>query len=161
MIALFPVLPAESYQWPDDLRAAVAAYPRLQTAPGFTANFERRLQARRAYSQTWRGRIENFACAQIGGLCVWRLLGSTLAGAAPPALGLALMLMTTGAATSKFVPIKAPPFSALAWRELERQWNWKTPLRAQNQLVALWLDGATSLNGATALAGGGSCPNVV
>ena len=155
MISLFQLPLAEENEWPDELRAAVAAYPRVQTSPTFEANFWRQLDARRSHAATWRGKIERFAQVQIGGLCVWRLLGSTMAGAALPAFGLCLMLMASGGAKVPLVPIKAPPFSALAWRELERQWNWKSPFKAQSQLVALWLDGATSLQG------GSSCPNVV
>ena len=155
MISLFQLPRDEKNEWPADLRAAVAAYPRVQNSPTFEANFWHKLDARRSHAATLRGKIEHFAQVQIGGLCVWRLLGSTMAGAALPALALCLMLTASGAAKTQLVPVKAPPFSALAWRELERQWNWKFPFKAQSQLIALWLDGATSLQG------GSPCPNVV
>lgn len=144
-------------QWPAELRAAVASYPRVPTSPAFEANFWHALKARRAHAQTWRGRLERLAQVELGGWCVWRLAGSTFLGAALPALVLALGLAVPSAQARPFVPVRVPPFSTLAWRELERQWSWKTPFRARNQgeLVALWLDGATGL------AGGAPCGHAV
>ena len=149
--------PAED-EWPAELRAAVAAYPRLRNSPHFEADFWRAWEARRAHAQTLRGRWERFIQIELGGLVVWRLAGSTLAGAALPALVLALSLGLPGGEARPVVPLAVPPFSALAWRELEREWNCKTPFRAPNQseLLALWLDGATSFN-----QGGAPCCNAV
>lgn len=153
MISLFQLpLDAEN-EWPDELRVAVAAYPRVQTSPTFEAHFWYRLDARRSHAATMRGKIEHFAQVQIGGLCVWRLLGSSLAGAALPALGLCLGLILSAPASRVPVSFDVPAFSAQAWRQLEREQSWKKPFK--NQTLALWLDGATGYSG------GAKCPNVV
>lgn len=153
MISLFQLAPDEKNEWSDELRAAVAAYPRVQTSPTFEANFWRQLDARRSHAATFRGKCEHFAQVQIGGLCVWRLLGSGLAGAALPALGLCLGLLLSAPTSRVPVTFDVPAFSALAWRQLEREQSWKTPFKTQT--LALWLDGATGFSG------GGKCPNMV
>lgn len=153
MISLFQLQSDAENEWPAELRAAVAAYPRVQNAPTFEANFWNRLDARRSHAATMRGKIEHFAQVQIGGLCVWRLLGSSLAGAALPALGLCLGLILSAPTSRVPVTFDVPAFSALAWRQLEREQSWKTPWKQQT--LALWLDGATGYSG------GAKCPNVV
>ena len=145
MISLFQIPIDEEHEWTAELRAAVAAYPRVSNAPTFEANFWRQLDARRAHSRTFRGRIENFARVQIGGLCVWRLLGSSLAGAALPALGLCLGLLLSAPISRAPVTFDVPAFSALAWRQLEREQGWKTPFKSQT--LALWLNGETGFKG--------------
>ena len=152
MISLFQLAPDDENQWSDELRAAVAAYPRVPTSPQFEANFWRQLDARRSHAATLRGKIERFAQVQIGGLCVWRLLGSSLAGAAVPALALCLGLFLHAPTSHAPLTFDVPAFSALAWRQLEREQSWKTPFK--NQTLALWLDGATGYSG------GVKCPNV-
>ncbi len=153
MISLFQLAPAEENIWPDELRAAVANYPRVQTSPSFEAHFWHQRDARQARARTWSGRIEQFAQVQIGGLCVWRLLGSTVAGAALPALGLCVGLILSAPSSRVPLTFDVPAFSALAWRQLEREQSWKTPFKTQT--LALWLDGATGF------AGGAKCPNAV
>ena len=145
MIALFQTAPDEENIWPDELQQAVDAYPRVQTSPTFEANFWRQLDARQTHARTLHGRIENFAQVQIGGLCVWRLLGSSLAGAAMPALALGAGLLLSAPTSRAPLTVDVPPFSALAWRQLEREFSWKTPFRTQ--VVALWLDGKTGFDG--------------
>ena len=153
MISLFPFPRDEENEWSAELRADVAAYPRVQTSPQFEANFWRQMDARRAHTATFRGKIERFALVQIGGLCVWRLLGSSLAGAALPALGLCLGLMLSAPTSRAPISFDVPAFSALAWRQIEREQSWKTPFRTRT--LALWL------NGENGYSGGVKCPNVV
>ncbi len=153
MISLFQLpIDAEEHEWPAELCAAVAAYPRVPNSPTFEAHFWRQLDARRNHGATLRGKIERFAQVQIGGLCVWRLLGSSLAGAALPALGLCLGLILSAPPSRAPITFDVPSFSALAWRQLEREQNWKTPFK--NQTLALWL------NGENGFGGGAKCPNV-
>ena len=152
MISLFQLQSDDENQWPAELRAAVAAYPRLTNSPQFEASFWRQMDARRSHAATFRGKIEHFAQVQIGGLCVWRLLGSSLAGAALPALGLCLGLVLSAPTSRAPITFDVPAFSALAWRQLEQQQSWKTPFKYQT--LALWL------NGDNGFAGGAKCPNV-
>ncbi len=153
MIWLFQLQTEAENEWPDELRAAVAAYPRVPNSPQFEANFWHRLDARRSHAATFRGKCEHFAQVQIGGLCVWRLLGSTMAGAALPALGLCLGLILSAPTSRAPIAFDVPAFSALAWRQLEQQQSWKTPWKQQT--LALWLDGGNGFSG------GAKCPNVV
>ena len=152
MISLFQLPPDAEHEWSDEVRLAVAAYPRVVNSPQFEANFWRQLDARRARAATLRGKIERFARVQIGGLCVWRLLGSSLAGAALPALGLCLGMVLSAPTSRAPVTFDVPAFSALAWRQLEREQNWKTPFKTQT--LALWLSGENGYFG------GVKCPNV-
>ena len=152
MISLFQLPRDEENQWPAELRAAVAAYPRVPNSPTFEANFWRQLDARSSHAATMHGKIERFAQVQIGGLCVWRLLGSSLAGAALPALSLGLGLILSAPTSRAPITFDVPAFSALAWRQLEQQQSWKTPFK--NQTLALWL------NGENGFAGGAQWPNV-
>ena len=152
MISLFQIPIDEENQWPAELRAAVAAYPRVSNSPTFEANFWRQLDARRSHAATWRGKIERFAQVQIGGLCVWRLLGSSLAGAALPALGLCLGLWLSAPISRAPLTFDVPAFSALAWRQIEREAGWKMPFKSQT--LALWL------NGENGYSGGAKWPNV-
>ena len=152
MISLFQLPRDEENEWSAELRLAVAAYPRVTNSPQFEENFWRQLDARRSHGATLRGKIERFAQVQIGGLCVWRLLGSSLAGAALPALALCLGLMLNAPTSRAPITFDVPAFSALAWRQLEREQSWKTPFK--NQTLALWLDGQNGF------AGGAKCPNV-
>ena len=145
MISLFQVPKHEEHEWPDELRVAVAAYPRVVNSPQFEANFWRQLDARRAHAATFRGQCERFAQVQVGGLCVWRLLGSSLAGAAVPALGLCLGLLLNAPISRAPITFDVPAFSALAWRQLEREASWKTPFKTQT--LALWLNGETGFSG--------------
>lgn len=153
MISLFQISHDEENGWSDELRLAVAAYPRVPNSPQFEANFWRQLDARRNHAASLRGKCERFAQVQIGGLCVWRLLGSSLAGAAVPALALCLGLVLSAPTSRAPLTFDVPAFSALAWRQLEREQNWKTPFK--NQTLALWLNGENGFNG------GAKCPNVV
>ena len=152
MISLFQLPRDEEHEWPAELRAAVAGYPRVSNSPQFEANFWRQMDARRARAATFQGKIERFVQVQIGGLCVWRLLGSSLAGAALPALGLCLGLVLSAPTSRAPITFDVPAFSALAWRQLERETSWKTPFKTQT--LALWL------NGENGFKGGAKWPNV-
>lgn len=114
------------------LKRAIESETRLRASRGFDEQFFARLDEKRARNRTFRGQIERFCQNEIGGVAVWRLFGSTLAGAFFPALVLACCLVAppqNGASPS--IPREFLALTPFNQRKFWEEAAWKTPSGAQ------------------------------
>lgn len=112
------------------LRRAVDGEARIRCSRGFDEEFFARLDERRAYNATWRGRFEQLLERELGGVAVWRLLGSGALGAAFPALVIAVCVL--GSTPQSSAP-SAPVLRTITPWNQRRFWEefaWKNPARA-------------------------------
>jgi hypothetical protein len=128
------------------LRRAIDSETRMRASRSFDAQFFARLEEKRAYSRTLRGRAERFFELELSGVAVWRLLGSGVAGGVLPALVLAYSLAGPAPRQVPVVPQPIMAFTAFNQRKFWEEEAWKSPFRSSQ--IAL-LDPHFNLGGAS------------
>jgi hypothetical protein len=112
------------------LRGAIESETRMRASRSFDAQFFARLDEKRAYSRTLRGRVERFFELEVSGVAVWRLLGSGAAGGVLPAFVLAYSLATPAPRQAPGIPERMLGLTAFNQRRFWEEEAWKSPSRS-------------------------------
>ena len=144
-----PAGETSAWEWAPSLQNALDAYPKIRASRGFDERLWAALEGKRARRATLGGRAEDWIQTEIGGVAVWRVLGSSLAGAALPFCVLLWCCAgpSNAAPVSPLAPRWATPFNQ---RRFWEEAAWKTPAREAAPLVPLdpqfWNGGALCPN---------------
>ena len=125
-----------TWEWTPSLREALEAYPKIRASRGWDERLWAALQDKRARRASWRGQIESFVETEIGGVAVWRVLGSSLAGAALP-LCLTLLCCAGPPQSAPLPPIAGLQSLSLTERRFWEEAAWQTPSRTLASWVPL------------------------